>query len=407
MSFDVEAVRAQFPILDQEVHGKPLVYLDSAASAQQPRAVLDAVRAYCERDHANVHRAVHTLSQRATAAFEDARGAVARHLGAATPREIVFTRGTTEALNLVAWSWGMAHLGAGDRILLTRMEHHANIVPWQLVAERTGAVIDVAEIDDRGVLDLDDFERKLTDRTRVVGVVHVSNALGTVNPVADIAARAHDAGAVVVVDGAQAAPHARVDVHALGADFYALSGHKVYAPTGIGALWAREALLHDMPPWQGGGEMIRSVRFEHTEFAPPPTRFEAGTPNIAGAVGLGAALRWLDDLDLDAVAAHEAALLAHGAEVLADIPHLRLVGTAPDRAGVLSFVFDNGIHPHDVGTILDMEGVAVRTGHHCAQPVMARYGIPATTRASVGVYTTRDDLDRLGAALRRVLDLLG
>lgn len=405
--FDVAAIRAQFPILDQQVHGKPLVFLDSAASSQRPRAVLEAIRHYEERDHANVHRGVHTLSQRATSSFEAARASVARFLGVANPGQVVFTRGTTEAINLVAFSWGAANLRAGDRILLSRMEHHSNIVPWQLLAERVGAFVDVIEFDDRGVLDLDDLDRKLTDRTRLVGVVHVSNALGTVNPVAEIARRAHDAGALVLVDGAQAVPHAPVDVVALGADFYAFSGHKVYGPTGIGALWARPELLAAMPPWQGGGEMIRSVSFEKTTYAPPPARFEAGTPNITGAVGLGAALDWLAAVGRDAVAAHEARLLAYGTELLASIPHVRLVGTAPDKAGVLSFVFDNRIHPHDVGTILDLEGIAVRTGHHCAQPVMDRFGVPATTRASLGVYTTTHDLDRLGEGLRRVLQVMG
>ena len=408
MSFDVAEVRAQFPVLDQEVHGKPLVFLDSAASAQRPLAVIEAVDHYETHDHANVHRGVHTLSQRATAAYEAGRASVARFIGATDPSEIAFTRGTTEALNLVASTWGAANVGEGDRILVTRMEHHSNIVPWQMLAERTGAVLDVVDFDPRGVLDLDDFDAKLTDRTKVVGVVHVSNALGTVNPVAEICHRAHDAGAIAVVDGAQAVPHAPVDVAALGADFYALSGHKVYGPTGIGALWGRAELLAEMPPWQGGGEMIRSVSFERgTIYAKPPAKFEAGTPNISGAVGLGAALDWLTALGRDAVAAHEADLLAYGTELLEQVPHVKMIGTAPEKAGVLSFVFDNGIHPHDVGTILDMEGVAVRTGHHCAQPVMERFEIPATTRASLGVYNTRDDLDRLAAALDRVVTLMG
>jgi cysteine desulfurase/selenocysteine lyase len=319
---------------------------------------------------------------------------------------VVFTRGTTEAINLVANSWGAANLGPGDEIVLTRMEHHSNIVPWQLLAQTRGFTIRVLDFDDRGVLRLEQLDTLINANTRLVGLVHVSNALGTVNPVAEIAERAHAVGALVMVDGAQALPHGAVDVLALGADFYALSGHKAYGPTGIGALWARKHLLDAMPPWQGGGEMIRSVSFEETTYAAPPARFEAGTPNISGAVGLGAALDWLTALDLSAVAAHEAELLAYGTERLAEVPGLRMVGTAPHKAGVMSFVMD-GIHPHDVGTILDMEGVAVRTGHHCAQPVMKRLGIPATSRASLGVYNNHDDIDGLIVGLQRVVSLLG
>lgn len=406
MSLDVAAIRAQFPVLDQTVHGKPLVFLDSAASAQRPQVVIDAVKTYEERDHANVHRGVHNLSQRATEAFERGRQSVARFLGAASKSEVVFTRGTTEGLNLVAQSWGGAFLSEGDEIVLTGMEHHSNIVPWQLVAQRTGAVIKVWPIRDDGSLDLQAAGDVLGPRTKVVGCVHVSNALGTVNPVREICAMARDVGALSVIDGAQATPHSAIDVGELGCDVYALSGHKVYAPTGIGALWARPEVLEAMPPWQGGGEMIRTVTFEASQYAPPPAKFEAGTPNISGAVGLGAALDWLEAVGMEAVQAHEAALLDYGTAALEGIEGLTLIGTASDKAGVLSFVMD-GVHPHDIGTILDMEGVAVRTGHHCAQPVMQRFGIPATTRASLGVYNTTADLDRLVAALKRVQEMFG
>lgn len=406
MSFDVDAIRAQFPVLHQEVFGKPLVFLDSAASAQRPSAVIEAVKAYEEQDHANVHRGVHQLSQRATVAFEKGRQSVADFMGAPSKSQVIFTRGTTEGLNLVAHAWGGAFLSPGDEIVLTGMEHHSNIVPWQLVAQRTGAVIKVWPILDDGSLDMDAAGDVLGSRTKVVGCVHVSNALGTVNPVREICAMARDVGALSVIDGAQATPHTKLDVTELGCDVYAMSGHKVYAPTGIGALWARAEVLEAMPPWQGGGEMIRTVTFESSEYAPPPAKFEAGTPNISGAVGLGVALDWLQALGMDAVQAHEAALLDYGTEALQSFKGLTLVGTAPNKAGVLSFVMD-GVHPHDIGTILDMEGVAVRTGHHCAQPVMQRFGVPATTRASLGVYNTTEDLDRLVAGLRRVQELFG
>ena len=406
MSFDVDAVRAQFPVLHQEVFGKPLAFLDSAASAQRPSAVIEAVKAYEEQDHANVHRGVHQLSQRATVAFEKGRQSVADFLGAPSKSQVIFTRGTTEGLNLVAHAWGGTFLSPGDEIVLTGMEHHSNIVPWQLVAQRTGAVIKVWPILDDGSLDMNAAGDVLGPRTKVVGCVHVSNALGTVNPVREICAMARDVGALSVIDGAQATPHTKLNVTELGCDVYAMSGHKVYAPTGIGALWARAEVLEAMPPWQGGGEMIRTVTFESSEYAPPPAKFEAGTPNISGAIGLGVALDWLQALGMEAVQAHEAALLDYGTEALRSFEGLTLVGTAPDKAGVLSFVMD-GVHPHDVGTILDMEGVAVRTGHHCAQPVMQRFGVPATTRASLGVYNTTEDLDRLVAGLRRVQELFG
>jgi cysteine desulfurase / selenocysteine lyase len=405
VTFSAEAVRAQFPILHQEAYGRPLVYLDSGATAQKPRAVIDAMSRYYERDNANVHRGVHLLSQRATEAFEGARATVARFLGG-QPKETIFVRGATEAINLVAGTWGRKNLRPGDEIVLSGMEHHANIVPWQMVAQATGAVIRPIPIHDDGSLDLAAYERMLSPRVKLVGCVHVSNALGTVNPVVELAQRARAVGAKILVDGAQATLHTAVDVGALGVDFYAMSGHKVYGPTGIGALWARAELLEDMPPFLGGGDMIRSVTFEETTYAGVPARFEAGTPNISGAVGLAAALDWFCELGRDDVFAHEAALLAYGTEVLSAIPGVRLIGTAPDKVGVLGFVID-GIHPHDVGTILDQQGVAVRTGHHCAQPVMARFGIPATTRASLAVYNTTADLDALGAAVRHTIKLLG
>ncbi len=402
----LQGVRDQFPILSQQVHGKPLVFLDSAASSQKPEAVISALEQYYREDNANIHRGVYALSQRATEQYDQARLMVQRFLNAAKPREIVFTRGTTEAINLVARTWGDQNLGPGDEILLTRMEHHSNIVPWQLVAERTGATIQVVDIADDGSLEMAEFDRLLSSKTKLVAVTHVSNALGTVNPIQRICAAAHDVGAVVLVDGAQAAPHSPVDVQALGCDFYAFSGHKVYGPTGIGALYGKLALLEDMPPYEGGGDMIRSVRFEGTTYAPAPAKFEAGTPNIAGTVGLGAALEWVMAVGMDAVAAHEAELLAYGTARLQEIERVRVVGTAPQKAGVLSFVIDR-IHPHDIGTILDREGVAVRTGHHCAQPVMERFRIPATTRASFGVYNTQTDIDALVAGLHRVIEVLG
>jgi cysteine desulfurase/selenocysteine lyase len=402
--FDVERVRADFPILAREVHGKPLVYLDNAASAQKPRAVIEAISDIYRRYYANVHRGVHTLSQESTEAYERARATVARTVGASDPSEVVFVRGTTEAINLVAQSFARPRLGAGDEILVTHLEHHSNIVPWQLLAEQTGAVLQVAPIDDRGEVDLDAFAELLGPRTALVAVAHVSNALGTINPVARMAALAREAGAPVLVDGAQGVPHLPVDVQALGCDFYALSGHKAYGPSGIGALWARRELLDEMPPWQGGGEMIRSVTFEGTLYAEAPHKFEAGTPDIAGAVGLGAALDYLEGLGREAIVRHEDGVLAYATERLTALSGVRLVGTAREKAGVLSFVVD-GVHPHDVGTVLDSEGVAIRTGHHCAQPVMDRYGLPATARASFGIYNTRAEADALVAAVRRVQEL--
>ena len=404
LAYDVQAVRADFPVLEQEVHGHPLVYLDNAATTQKPRQVIDAVRHYYEHDNANVHRGVHELSQRATRDYEAARDAMRDFLGARASRELVFVRGTTEAINLVAQSFVRPRVGPGDEILITHMEHHSNIVPWQMVCQQTGASLKVVPITDDGALDMDAFHSLLSDKTAFVSVAHVSNALGTVNPVAHIIRAAHAVGARVLVDGAQAAPHIPIDVRALDADFYAVSGHKMYAPTGIGVLYGREQLLQEMPPYQGGGDMISSVTFEGTTYNDIPFKFEAGTPNIAGAIGLGAAARYLTDLGLDAVAAHEHDLLEYATRRVQEVPGVRLIGTAPHKAGVLSFEV-KGIHPHDIGTLMDGEGVAIRTGHHCAQPVMDRFGVPATSRASLGIYNTRDDVDRFVEALGKVVEV--
>jgi cysteine desulfurase/selenocysteine lyase len=399
--FDVEAVRCDFPILARPVRGKPLVYLDSAATTQKPRHVVDSMSRFFDQENANVHRGVHFLSERATASYEGARDRVRRFLNAREATEIVFVRGTTEALNLVAFSFGKQRIGPGDEVLITAMEHHSNIVPWQMLCQERGAKLVVAPIDDRGVLALAEFERLIGPRTRLVSVTHVSNALGTVNPVKEIAAMAHARGVPVVVDGAQGAPHVRADVQDLDCDFYAFSGHKIYGPTGIGVLYGKAEHLEAMPPWQGGGDMILSVSFEKTTYNRVPYKFEAGTPNMAGAVGLAAALDWFDALPRDAAWAHEDELLAYGTEALSRVKGLHLVGTAPSKAGVLSFVFDD-IHPHDIGTVLDREGVAIRTGHHCAQPLMQRFGIPATARASLGIYNTRAEVDALVAGLEKV-----
>jgi cysteine desulfurase/selenocysteine lyase len=401
---NVEAVRREFPVLQTTVHGKPLVYLDSAASAQKPQAVIDAERDVYERYYSNIHRGVHQLSMLSTDAYEKARARVQRFVGAPESREIVFVRGTTEAINLVAQTHGRKNVGAGDEILITGLEHHSNIVPWQMLCEEKGATLRVAPIDDDGVVDLAAFERLLTPRTRMVAVAHVSNALGTINPVERMTELAHAAGAVVLVDGAQAAPHLSIDVRQIGCDFYALSAHKVYGPSGVGALYGRADLLEAMPPWQGGGDMISSVTFEKSSWAELPYKFEAGTPNVAGTIAFAAALDWLEALGLEAVVTHEDEMLRYGTELLAAIPGLRLVGTAPHKAGVLSFVLD-GVHPHDIGTILDYEGVAIRTGHHCAQPVMDRYGVPATARASLACFNTREDLDVLARGIGKVQEM--
>jgi cysteine desulfurase/selenocysteine lyase len=397
-------VRADFPALRQEVHGRPLVYLDSAATTQKPEAVLEAINTFYRRDCANVHRGVHTLSQRATVAYESARSAVKRHLGARDSREIVFTRGTTEAINLVAWSFVRPRLGEGDEVLISAMEHHSNIVPWQLLCAERGATLRVIPIDDRGDVILEEYERLLSQRTRIVGITWVSNALGTVNPVREMIATAHARGIPVLVDAAQAVPHLAVDVENLDCDFLAFSGHKAYGPTGIGALYGKRSHLLEMPPYQGGGDMILSVSFERTTYQEPPHRFEAGTPNIAGAIGLAAGLRYLEGLGAEAVASHEQQLLDEATRKVLEVPGARLVGSARHRAGALSFVLD-GIHPHDIGTILDAEGVAVRAGHHCAQPVMKRYGVSATVRASFGVYNSSDDIDALVRGLAKVREV--
>ncbi len=395
-----------FPILARPVRGKRLVYLDNGATTQKPDAVIEAERLFYRESNANIHRGVHWLSQHATDLYEQARARVQCLLNAARPDEVVFTRGTTESINLVAYSWGRANLKAGDEVVLTGMEHHSNIVPWQLLCEQTGAVLKVVPLTDRGELQLDVYESLLGPRTRLVSVVHVSNALGTVNPVARMIERAHAVGARVLVDGAQAVAHQAVDVQALGCDFYAFSGHKLYGPTGIGALFARHELLAAMPPWQGGGDMIRTVSFEGSTWADAPQRFEAGTPNIAGAVGLAAAIDYVLAIGLDRIAEHEHRLLAHATEAVQRIPGLRLIGTARDKAGILSFVVD-GIHPHDLGTILDAEGVAIRAGHHCAMPVMTRFGIPGTARASLALYNDERDVAALVAAIGKAQQMFG
>jgi cysteine desulfurase / selenocysteine lyase len=405
-SLDVERVRRDFPILSRQIAGHPLVYLDNAASAQRPQSVIDAEVHYYSEIHANVHRGVHTLSQLATEAYEGAREKVRGFINAASVREIVFVRGTTEAINLVAQSFMRPGLAPGDEILITWLEHHANIVPWQLLAEQTGTKLRVAPINQAGEVEIEKLEALLSPRTRLVAVAHVSNALGTIVPVRRIIAAAHARSIPVLLDGAQAVPHMRVDVRELDCDFYAFSGHKMFAPTGIGVLYGREALLKAMPPWQGGGDMILKVSFEGTTFNELPHKFEAGTPNIAGAVGLGAAIDYLEALGMDRIAAYEHQLLDYATAALEKVPGLRLIGTSAEKASVLSFVLD-GIHAHDIGTILDSEGVAIRTGHHCAMPVMDFFGVPATARASLAFYNTRAEIDRLVAALARAREVFG
>jgi cysteine desulfurase/selenocysteine lyase len=404
--YNVAAVRGDFPILATLVRGKRLTFLDSAASSQRPLAVIEAVDHYERTMHANVHRGVYMLSQNATAAFEAARGKVQRFINAASSREIIFTRGTTESINLVAQSWGRSNLSAGDEILISWMEHHANIVPWQMLCAQTGAVLRVAPIDHNGELQLERFHALLGPRTRLVALTQVSNALGTVLPIAELTQAAHAAGALVLIDGAQAVPHGIVDVRALDCDFFAFSGHKMYGPTGVGVLWAREALLRDMPPWQGGGDMILQVSFDKTTYNDLPYKFEAGTPNISGVIGLGAAVDYLERLGRTRVAAHEHDLLQRATRLLSEVPGLRIIGQARHKASVISFTLD-GIHPHDLGTILDAEGVAVRTGHHCAMPVMDFFGVPATARASFGCYSDDEDIDCLVAALARAREVFG
>jgi cysteine desulfurase/selenocysteine lyase len=405
-ALDVAAIRREFPILRQRIHGKPLVYLDNAATTQKPQIVLDALTRYYGEENANVHRGVHSLSGRATDSYEAARESVRRFLNAADAREIIFVRGTTEGINLVARTYGRAHVGAGDEVVISEMEHHSNIVPWQQLCEEKGARLRVIPITDAGELILDEYERLLNDRTKIVAVSHVSNVLGTINPVAEIVRRAHARGVPVVVDGAQAVAHMRVDVQALGCDFYAFSGHKIFGPTGVGVLYGRRDLVESMPVYQTGGGMIGRVSFERTTFADLPYKYEAGTPNIAGAIGLAAALEYLTAIGIDRVSAYEDELLAYATDALLEVPALRLTGLASAKASVLSFVLGD-VHPHDVGTILDREGVAVRAGHHCCQPLMARLGVPATARASLAVYNTREDVDALVAALRTVQEVFG
>lgn len=404
-ALDVARIRRDFPILDQEVNGKPLVYLDNAASSQRPRAVIDAVSAYYERDHANVHRGVHTLSQRATNAYEGARDVVRNFINAEDTKEIVFVRGTTEAINLVAQSYARPRLSAGDEILISALEHHANIVPWQLVCEQTGAALKVIPIDQRGEVDYDAFERLIGPRTKLLALAHVSNALGTIVPVEKFIARARALGVPVLLDGAQAIPHGTVDVRALDCDFYCFSAHKMCGPTGFGVLYGRQSLLEAMPPWQGGGDMILTVSFEKTTYNQLPWKFEAGTPHISGAIGLAAAIRYLQQIGMDRIAQYEHQLLEYATSQLANVPGLQVIGTASKKAAVVSFTLE-GIHPHDIGTILDTEGVAIRTGHHCAMPVMEFFKIPATARASMAFYNTFEEVDRLVAALERARSLL-
>ncbi|HEX7126946.1 MAG TPA: cysteine desulfurase [Thermodesulfobacteriota bacterium] len=399
--YDVRRLRADFPILAETVHGRPLVYLDNAATAQKPRAVIEAERRFYEQDNANIHRGVHLLSQRATEGYEAARVKVQRFLNARSEKEIVFTRSATEGINLVAAAYGRRHVRAGDEIVISAMEHHSDIVPWQMLCEEKGAVLRVIPMNDAGELLLDEYERLLSPRTRIVAVAYVSNALGTVNPVDRIIAIAHAQGVPVLLDAAQAVQHLAVDVQALDCDFLVFSSHKLYGPTGVGVLYGKQALLEAMPPYQGGGDMIRSVTFEKTTYAPLPARFEAGTPNIAGGIALGVAIDYVQSVGLAAIARHEADLLAYATEAVQEVPGLRIIGTAREKASVLSFVLD-GAHPHDIGTILDREGIAIRTGHHCAQPVMQRFGIPATARASFALYNTREEVDALVVGLEKV-----
>lgn len=402
---DIDLIRADFPVLQQKIHGKPLVYLDNGATTQKPQAVIDAIQHYYACDNSNVHRGVHALSERATAAYEGARGKVREFLNAASTREIIFTKGTTESINLVAQSFLRSQLRPGDEILITHMEHHSNIVPWQMLCEATGATLRAVPITDAGEMVYAEFEQLLSpERTRLVALGHVSNALGTVNPIEHVIAAAHTHNIPVLIDGAQAVAHMPVDVQALDADFYAFSGHKLFGPTGIGVLYAKETLLEKMAPYQGGGDMIRTVSLSGSTWNDLPYKFEAGTPNIAGAIGLGAAIDYLSKLDLNQVSAYETALLDYATEQLSTMPGIKLIGTAEKKAGILSFVMEHA-HPHDIGTIVDREGVAIRAGHHCAMPVMERFGLAATARASFACYNNRDDVDALLAALRRVQEL--
>ncbi len=403
---DETRIREQFPILSSTVGDRPLVYLDNAATTQKPRVVLDTLSRYYAAENANIHRGVYQLSQAATEAYEGARAKVARFLHASDPSEIVFTRNATEGINLVAQTFGRSTVGAGDEVVISTMEHHSNIVPWQLLCEEKGAVLKVVPISDRGELDLDELDALLGPRTKLVSIVHMSNSLGTVNPVREVVERAHARNVPVLVDGSQAAYHMKVDVQALGCDFYVVTGHKLYGPTGIGALYGRRTLLDAMPPYQGGGDMISSVTFEKTTYNEVPHKFEAGTPHIAGAIGLGAAVDFIASVGFGPIVAHERRLLEYATNALTAVPGLRLIGTAPQKASILSFVLDD-VHAHDIGTIVDTEGVAIRTGHHCTQPVMDRFGVPATARASLAMYNTADDIDRLVGALTKVREVFG
>jgi len=405
-AFKVEKIRKDFPILKEKVHGKPLVYLDNAATTQKPLAVIETLDRYYREYNANIHRGLHLLSEKATAAYEASRVTAQKFLNAADYREIIFTRGATEGINLVAQTWGRQNVKAGDEILITTMEHHSNIVPWQMLCEEKGAILKVVPINDAGELVLEEFYRLLSPKTKLVAITHVSNALGTVNPIAEIVKAAHDKGAKVLVDGAQAIPHLSLDVRALDCDFYVFSGHKIYGPTGIGVLYGKYNLLDSMPPYQGGGDMIASVTFEKTLYKKPPYKFEAGTPHIAGVIGLGAALDYVSKIGLSTIAAHEHDLLIYGTQKLLEVPGLQIIGNARFKAGVLSFTLGE-IHPHDIGTIMDRQGVAVRAGHHCAQPVMDRFQVPATARASFGLYNTRKEIDFLVKAIHKVKEVLG
>jgi cysteine desulfurase/selenocysteine lyase len=403
-AYDIDRVRGDFPILSRQVRGKPLVYLDNAATTQKPKSVIDRLVRYYSEENSNVHRGVHYLSEIATVAYEDVRTVIKRFLNARSEKEIVFTRGTTESINLVVQSWGRANIREGDEIVISAIEHHSNIVPWQLLCEEKGARLRVIPVNDSGVVLLDDYARMLNSRVKIVSITHASNALGTINPIRKMTAMAHAAGALVLIDGAQGVPHMTVDVQAIDCDFYAFSGHKVYGPTGVGVLYGRESLLDSMPPWQGGGDMILSVSFEKTTYNALPYKFEAGTPNIAGVIGLGAAVEYVTSLGLDTIAAHEQDLLHYATRKLQEIDGIRIIGTAPEKAAVISFVLE-GVHPHDIGTILDQDGIAVRTGHHCAQPLMMRFNVPATGRASFGLYNRREEADQLADGLRKVIEV--
>ncbi|MDO8462376.1 MAG: cysteine desulfurase [Deltaproteobacteria bacterium] len=404
MKFDIVKIREEFPILRQKAHGKPLVYLDNAATSHKPRAVLKTLEQFYTEDNANIHRGVHILSERATEAYEAARAKVQHFIHANRPDEIIFTRGTTEAINLVAQSYGRPNLNAGDEVLITEMEHHSNIVPWQMICEERGALLKVVPVNDAGELRLDQFEKLLSSKTRIVAVTHMSNVLGTINPVKEIIQKAHQKNIPVLLDGAQAIAHLAVNVEELDCDFYVFSAHKLYGPTGVGVLYGKRALLEAMPPYQGGGDMIRSVTFEKTTYNQLPYKFEAGTPNIAGAIGLGAAIDYLRTIDFEKAAHHERELLAYATETLQSIPGVRIIGTAKNKASVISFSLE-GVHPHDIGTILDQEGVAIRTGHHCAQPLMKRFGVPATARISLAFYNTREEIDIFIRSLKKVKEV--